>query len=97
MRHCQKQPNTKKQPKVDKTPDGAYNNELSYHGYEEISKSTGIVSDFQNSLLFSLFSGNLEPPVFGGLAVKAGLRSITGHGHNHIRRLPVSIKFHLIT
>jgi hypothetical protein len=59
-----------KQPKVDKTPDGTYDNGFSYHGYQEISKSTGLASDFQNCLLFSLFSGNLGPPVFGRLAVR---------------------------
>jgi hypothetical protein len=59
-----------KQPEVDKTRMGTYDDGLSYHGYQEISKSTGIAADFGNSLLFSLFSGNLGPPVFGGLAVR---------------------------
>jgi hypothetical protein len=33
-------------PEVAKTLDGAYNNGLSYHGYQEISKSTGIAFIF---------------------------------------------------
>jgi hypothetical protein len=49
----------KKQPKVDKTPDGHIMTSSAIVIIREISKSTGIAPDFQNSLLFSLFSGNL--------------------------------------
>jgi len=44
-----------KQPKVDKTLDGRIIMSLVIVVIREKSKSTGIASDFQNSLLFSLF------------------------------------------
>jgi hypothetical protein len=57
------------------------------HGYQEISKSSGIASDFQNSLLNSLFSGNLGPPVFGGLAVRVAVQPYgDSHKETAIRR-----------
>jgi hypothetical protein len=60
-----------KQPEVDKTTDGRIIMSLVIVVIREKSKSTGIASDFQNSLLFSLFSGN-----FG----TASLRMIGGEG-----------------
>ena len=60
-----------KQPKVDKTPDGHIMTSSVIVVIREISKSAGIAPDFQNSLLFSLFSGN-----FG----TASLRMIGGEG-----------------
>ncbi len=72
--HVAQQKQSKKQPKVDKTRDGHIITSLVIVVIREKSKSTGIASDFQNSLLFSLFSGNLEPPVFGGLAVRVPVR-----------------------
>ena len=64
-------PAHQKQSKVDKTPGGCIIISLAIVVIREKSKSTGIASDFQNSLLFSLFSGN-----FG----TASLRMIGGEG-----------------
>src|SRR5579884_2734920 len=47
-------------------PRWAYNNAFSYHGYQEISKSTGTASDFRNSQIPSvIFPVLSSPPGFG--------------------------------
>jgi hypothetical protein len=52
---------------ADKTPDGRIIMSSAIVVIREISKSTGTAPDFQNSLLFSLFSGN-----FGTASLRIG-------------------------
>jgi hypothetical protein len=64
----------KKQPKVDKTPDGPYDG-FGYRSYQGMTSHHAIDSDFQNSLIF--FPVLRENGIIGGAA---SLRMIGGEG-----------------